>query len=60
MKRFLVFQYSNFYPSGGWHDFYGGYDSDDEKAAIAEELDGLPWHVVDSQTHKIIYENTCE
>lgn len=38
MKRFLVFAGANYYPCGGWKDFYGSYDTKDEaQEAIAEQ-----------------------
>jgi hypothetical protein len=36
MKRFVVFAYDNYYPSGGWDDLSGVFDNREEahKAAI--------------------------
>lgn len=30
MKRYLLFKGVDYYPSGGWEDFKGDYDSVDE------------------------------
>jgi hypothetical protein len=59
VKRYLLFVYPRFYPSGGWHDFEGSFDS------IAGALAHVPnvWlvsadslvHVVDAQTGQIVH-----
>ena len=38
MKRYLVFAYDNYYPSGGWNDFRRAFDSLDEARAYAQAL----------------------
>ena len=50
MKRFLRFEGYDYYPSGGWGDFVGDYDTLEE----ARERPS-PWgwfHVVDTETMK--------
>lgn len=60
MKRYLLFAGSNYYPSGGWDDFEGSFDS------AAEALAAVPsirvrrepdwFHVIDSQTGERVLE----
>ena len=52
MKRYLMFCGSTYYPSGGWGDFLGSFDSIEEgKTALlatrktSREADW--WHVID-------------
>lgn len=33
IKRFMLFAYDAFYPSGGWSDFHGSFDTLDEAVA---------------------------
>jgi len=63
MKRFLLFAGDRYYPSGGWHEFIGTFESIDEATqhvpakALAKDEFGLPvdWaHIVDMQNHKIV------
>jgi hypothetical protein len=38
MKRYAVFAYSDYYPSGGWGDLFGRYETLEEaKKAIEED-----------------------
>lgn len=62
MKRFFLFGGDNYYPSGGWGDFVGDFDSrrDAVLSGMASKNDW--WHVIDIQTKKVIdasreYEN---
>ena len=52
MKQFFLFAGSNYYPSGGWRDFAGSYETALEAVLAAAELaDGHDWwHVIDSHT----------
>lgn len=38
MKRFLVFAYDRYYPSGGWNDFKDSFDTYEEAEAYATSL----------------------
>lgn len=50
MKRYLLFAYDDYYPSGGWNDFKGSFDSVEEaKSNIGSYECG---EIVDSQTEK--------
>lgn len=56
MKRYLLFCGYDYYPSGGWSDFVGSYDS------ILEAHRGMifkDWyHIVDSTTLEIVKEDS--
>lgn len=60
MKKFLLFAYTNYYPSGGWEDF----NSDHDTAELAREeikkgFTEYPWqiecaHIVSVADMKVI------
>lgn len=54
MKRFLVFGYDRYYPSGGWNDFKDSFDTKDEAQEYAQSLKDQKVvdfsHVVDTIT----------
>lgn len=57
MKRFLLFVGDTYYPCGGWRDFKGSFDTEDEARAHAAVLkadeNGYGWdwaHIVDTET----------
>lgn len=62
MKRYLLFAFDDYYPSGGWNDFKGSFN--DKKQAINEGIKittprNYPmrfyfYQVVDTKTGKII------
>jgi hypothetical protein len=60
MKRYLVFSGQTYYPSGGWEDFIGSFDTPEEAEAarrIAHDpKPGYPWdhwsEIVDRDTQK--------
>ena len=64
MKRYFLFAGDVYYPSGGWKDFKGAFDTikDASDAAITdlepyqkEELGRFNWYqVVDTSTWKIV------
>ncbi len=55
MKRFLLFAGDDYYPSGGWGDFVGSYDSVEE--AIPDAYS--EWaHIVDTATGDVVREGT--
>jgi hypothetical protein len=49
MKRFLVFAYDAYYPSGGWSDFQSAHDTLDEAKAAKKALNEprRKWYYVD-------------
>ncbi len=52
MKRYLLFCCFDYYPSGGWRDFVGSYDS------VELALEGMRncdrWYIVDSKVGQIV------
>lgn len=52
MKRYALFHGSHFYPSGGWKDFAGTFDSaEDAEAALENVLFSRDWYeIVDLYT----------
>jgi hypothetical protein len=46
MKRYLLFCYSQYYPSGGWNDFEGSFDTIEDAQNAAH---GDWWHIVDTE-----------
>lgn len=58
MKRYLLFGGPCYYPSGGWGDFMGSFDTVAECITKAKTPDGVYhstpewWHVIDSETGK--------
>ena len=56
MKRYMLFAYAGYYPSGGWNDFRGSFDSVDEALVALKSLDREEysraefWHIIDSET----------
>lgn len=57
MKNYLLFAGSMYYPSGGWHDFRGSYESIyAAKSAVIDII--CDWyHIVDASTGKIVLDN---
>lgn len=44
---FLLFAYSNYYPSGGWRDYKGSFPSESEALQAAACMHGVDqWHIV--------------
>lgn len=61
MKRYLLFCYYRYEPSGGWEDLFDSFDTFEEAAAKALQIMVIPhgnyydrYQVVDTQTGKII------
>lgn len=50
MNRFLLFAGDTYYPSGGWNDLEGNFETLERAEAAAEELDPDWWHIVDLET----------
>ncbi len=60
MKQFLLFAGDQYYPSGGWSDFQGDFDSVDAAKAhlpLVQEVQRLRspwWQIVDTKTFSIV------
>jgi hypothetical protein len=56
MKRFALFAGSSFYAAGGWGDFKGSFDTEDEAlAAVVSVMESADWfHVIDTETQKVV------
>lgn len=54
MKRFLLFGGLIYYPSGGWGDFCGSFDSIEEAEDVFSENSCEWYHIVDSETLGIV------
>lgn len=52
MKRYLLFKGDEHYPSAGWQDFVGDFDTVAEAGRNAKNCDWC--HIVDTQTKEII------
>jgi hypothetical protein len=62
MKRYLVFAGVNYYPSGGWGDFHGDFDSIEEGEASLRLLNNgryRKWEwmqILDTQSLAVVKE----
>lgn len=56
--RYLVFAGEDFYPSGGWSDFRGAFDTLEEAMASAQELKRtVGWvEVVSLEAFQVVWE----
>ena len=56
MKRYLVFAYDQFYPSGGWNDFVGAFDTLEEAESKGRETlaDNEAYDIVDLEKLEMI------
>lgn len=58
MKRYLLFQFDDYYPSGGWKDFTGDFDSiTDALTNRANDPQGDLYQLVDTQLKQVIESN---
>lgn len=57
LKRFLLFEYDDFYPGGGWRDFTGDFDAEHEARARRSNGTKENWHIVDTLAPGIIAGN---
>lgn len=59
MKRFALFLGNQYYPSGGWEDFYAAFDTvEDAKAQAEKELPELTYawaNIADLQVGKMVW-----
>jgi hypothetical protein len=51
MKRYLLFCFDGYYPSGGWGDFVGTFDTIEE---ALKNRDRDHYQVVDTETMKVV------
>jgi hypothetical protein len=56
MKRLALFLGSTYYPSGGWDDFGGTFDTIEDAQAEAAKHDCGWAHVVDLNTERVVIE----
>jgi hypothetical protein len=49
-KRYIVFQYEDYYPSGGWGDLQGSFDTLEEARAFAQENRHDNTDIIDLET----------
>ena len=55
MKQFLLFAGDQYYPSGGWGDFKGSFDTIAEARAAERALPGHDWwQIIDVKTGNVI------
>ncbi len=60
MKRYLLFCMESYYPSGGWDDFCGDFDSIEEaKERMRAQQHTDYWHVVDCTTKEQVAHGRC-
>ena len=58
MKRYMIFAYPDYYPSGGMHDFYISMDDREEAEKLCRSLMKGKYknaHVADRDSEKVIY-----
>lgn len=48
LKRYLVFEFEQYYPAGGWNDFVGSFDTLEE----ARKKSDWDCQIIDSETSK--------
>ena len=47
LKQYLVFAYDRYYPGGGWSDFKGSFDTEEEAVRYLHATGGQFWEIVD-------------
>lgn len=60
MKQYLLFAYAGYYPSGGWHDFCGDFDTIEDALLHLVDMDRYYaefWHIIDSNDMKCVKHN---
>lgn len=53
-KRYAVFAYDDYYPSGGMNDFCGTYDTVEEASDCGQSTGWDNWEVVDLRTLTVV------
>lgn len=57
-KRYLLFAGATYYPSGGWDDFVGSFDTTEQAkdALLAKGFDYYDWaHIVDATDGAVVW-----
>jgi len=52
MKRYLLFGFDGYYPSGGWWDFLGDFDSEEDCVKGSKPHDWEEFQIVDTVERK--------
>lgn len=60
MKRYLLFSMLGYYPSGGWDDFRGDYETLDEAIQAAAKCTLDFYHIVDTDDKEVIKQGRPE
>jgi hypothetical protein len=62
MKRYIIFQFGEYYPLGGWRDLHSQWDDRETALKLAKQMDGertsqgsITTQVVDTLTNEVIY-----
>lgn len=54
MNRYLLFTFDGYYPSGGWNDFQGSFDSIEEAVEFMQNLRDDYAQIADIETNRIV------
>jgi hypothetical protein len=55
MKRYLLFAFCQYYPTGGWNDLRGDYGTLKKAREMAAKLGGYDWYqIVDTKINRIL------
>ncbi len=54
LGRFMLFAYSEYYPSGGAHDFVGWHSNLDDAVSAGKATGEVNWHVYDCELREIV------
>ena len=54
MKRFLLFTFDDYYPSGGWDDFTSAHDTEVEALVAAANAKRDNWQIVDTTIMMVV------
>lgn len=57
MKRFLVFAGDTSYPSGGWKDFVGSFDTEVDAYKALATINKDWCHLIDSSTGAYVFQH---
>ena len=60
MKRYILFGYDNYYPTGGFNDVIGSYDTKEEYRDKMEESKYENYQVFDCDLKHLIYDSWDE
>lgn len=56
MKRYLIFKYATYYPSGGWSDFVSSHDTLPEAQTSRQSIhdNHVTTEIVDTESMKVV------